>query len=63
MQKGEADLIAFGRLFTSNPDLPERIRNAFPLAAYNRDAFFGGGERGYSDFPAHSLLTPKERPV
>lgn len=56
LQKGEADLIAFGRLFTSNPDLPERIRHAYPLAAYNRDAFFGGDERGYSDFPAYTPL-------
>lgn len=54
LQKGEADLIAFGRLFTSNPDLPERIRNAFPLTAYNRDAFFGGDGQGYTDFPAYS---------
>jgi len=60
LQKGEADLIAFGRLFTSNPDLPERIRNAFPLAAYNRDAFFGENERSYIDFPACSRLVPKE---
>ncbi|MGG9111296.1 alkene reductase [Raoultella ornithinolytica] len=53
LRKNEADLISFGRLFTSNPDLPERIRNASPLAAYNRDAFFGGDERGYTDFPAY----------
>ncbi|MCC3731993.1 alkene reductase [Rouxiella badensis] len=53
LQKGDADLIAFGRLFTSNPDLPERIRHAFPLATYNRDTFFGGDARGYSDYPAY----------
>lgn len=56
LQRGEADLIAFGRLFTSNPDLPDRIRHAFPLTAYNRDAFFGGDERGYSDFPVFTSV-------
>lgn len=59
LNKNEADLIAFGRLFTSNPDLPERIRNAYPLAAYNREAFFGGDERGYTDFPAYKPLATK----
>ena len=57
LQSGDADLIAFGRLFTSNPDLPARIRHALPMAAYKRDAFFGGDERGYTDFPVHSALT------
>ncbi|WP_350262177.1 alkene reductase (plasmid) [Pantoea sp. BJ2] len=56
LQQGDADLIAFGRLFTSNPDLPERIRHAFPLTAFNRDTFFGGDARGYNDFPAYSPL-------
>lgn len=51
LKSGDADLIAFGRLFTSNPDLPDRIRNGYPLANYNRDAFFGGNEQGYNDFP------------
>lgn len=59
LNKNEADLVAFGRLFTSNPDLPERIRNAYPLAAYNREAFFGGDERGYTDFPAYKPLATK----
>lgn len=49
---GEADLIAFGRLFTSNPDLPVRIRHGYPLTHYQRETFFGGNVRGYTDFPA-----------
>ncbi|PIJ49412.1 alkene reductase [Erwinia sp. OLTSP20] len=50
---GEADLIAFGRLFTSNPDLPARIRYGYPLTPYQRETFFGGDAAGYSDFPAY----------
>ena len=51
LQRGDADLVAFGRWFSSNPDLPERFRRGQPLARYNRDAFWGGDERGYIDFP------------
>ena len=56
LQRGDADLIAFGRLFTSNPDLPERFRRNLPLTAYDRSAFWGGDERGYTDFKAHDEL-------
>lgn len=54
LASGDADLVAFGRLFTSNPDLPERIRQGYPLASYDRDTFFGGDAHGYTDFPAYS---------
>lgn len=47
---GDADLVAFGRLFISNPDLPERIRNGAPLSAYDRSSFYGGDHRGYTDY-------------
>jgi N-ethylmaleimide reductase len=53
LRRGDADLVAFGRWFTSNPDLPERLRNDLPLTQYNRDAFWGGDERGYTDFARH----------
>jgi len=52
LQRGDADLVAFGRLFSSNPDLPQRFRHAHPLAPYRREAFWGGDERWYIDFPA-----------
>jgi N-ethylmaleimide reductase len=48
---GEADAIAFGRLFTSNPDLPERLRTGAPLTPYNRATFYTRGPEGYVDFP------------
>jgi len=50
--RGEADLIAFGRSFISNPDLVERIRLNAPLAEPDRDTFYGGGAKGYTDYPA-----------
>lgn len=52
LQRGDADVVAFGRFFTSNPDLPERFRLDLALTPYYRDAFWGGDERWYTDFPA-----------
>jgi N-ethylmaleimide reductase len=48
---GDADLVAFGRHFISNPDLPERLRNGLPLRHYDRSTFYGGDARGYTDYP------------
>ena len=49
--QGHADAIAFGRLFISNPDLPERLRRGAPLTPYHRATFYGGGPEGYVDYP------------
>jgi N-ethylmaleimide reductase len=54
LQRGDADLVAFGRFFTSNPDLPVRLRANLPLTPYVREAFWGGTERHYTDFPAYA---------
>ena len=51
LRAGDADLVAFGRHFIANPDLPQRLREALPLNAYHRDSFFGGTEIGYTDYP------------
>lgn len=48
---GSYDLIAFGRWFLSNPDLPERIKESHKLTIYNRVTFYGGGVEGYTDYP------------
>ena len=48
---GWADLIAFGRPFVANPDLPERLRVGAPLALHQRDTLFGGGAQGLTDYP------------
>jgi N-ethylmaleimide reductase len=49
---GKADLVAFGRPFIANPDLPERFRVGAPLAEGDQDTFYGGEEGGYTDYPA-----------
>ena len=54
LARGDADLVAFGRWFSSNPDLPERLRNGYPLTPYDREAFWGGTEYHYSDYTAYS---------
>lgn len=53
---GVADLVAFGRPYISNPDLVERFRNGWPLAApADMAAWYAPtGAKGYTDFPAHS---------
>ena len=48
---GIADALAFGKLFLANPDLPERFRRGAPLNAPDPSTFYGGGERGYTDYP------------
>ncbi|MBD2460365.1 alkene reductase [Oscillatoria sp. FACHB-1407] len=54
---GDADLIAYGRWFISNPDLPQRFAVNAPLNPYDRDTFYGGTEKGYTDYPTLSLQT------
>ena len=55
---GHADAIAFGRIFISNPDLPRRLREGLPLTPYNRATFYGGEEKGYTDYPVYGELEP-----
>jgi N-ethylmaleimide reductase len=51
---GVADLVAFGRYFVSNPDLPIRINQQLPLSSYDRDTFYTFDARGYTDYPAYA---------
>jgi len=50
--RGEADAVAFGKLFIANPDLPERFRLGAPLNAWNTATFYADGAEGYVDYPA-----------
>jgi N-ethylmaleimide reductase len=52
LESGHADLVSFGVLYLANPDLPERLRLCAPLNRPDRATFYGGGERGYTDYPA-----------
>jgi N-ethylmaleimide reductase len=56
--ESNADAIAFGRIFISNPDLPLRLQRGFPITPYNRATFYGGDEAGYTDYPAYEKLAP-----
>ena len=47
-----ADLIAFGRPFIANPDLVRRLREDAPLNTPDQATFYGGGVKGYTDYPA-----------
>src|SRR5690242_7590914 len=46
-----ADLIAFGKPFISNPDLVERLQKGAELNAWDKNTFYGGGAKGYTDYP------------
>lgn len=51
VQNGLADAVCFGRHFISNPDLPLRIQSDAGLNPYDRSTFYGGNEKGYTDYP------------
>ncbi|MCY1303504.1 N-ethylmaleimide reductase [compost metagenome] len=52
IKDGEADLVAFGKSFIANPDLVERLKLDAPLNPPDQTTFYGGGARGYTDYPA-----------
>ena len=54
IKSGLADMIGFGRPFVSNPDLPNRIKHGYPLAAHDPESLFGGAEKGLTDYPEYS---------
>ena len=49
---GRADLVAFGKAFISMPDLAARIRNGGPYQGLDKATMYGGGAKGYTDYPA-----------
>ena len=50
--EGSADLVAFGKLFIANPDLVRRLRQGYELNSPDMATFYGGGAKGYTDYPA-----------
>ncbi|MGS0729390.1 oxidoreductase, partial [Shewanella sp. 0m-11] len=52
---GLADMIGFGRPFVANPDLPNRIKHGYPLAAHDPATLFGGAEKGLTDYTEYNL--------
>jgi N-ethylmaleimide reductase len=51
IEEGNADLVAYGRPFISNPDLVERFAQGIELAAWDRATFYTTGKKGYIDYP------------
>ncbi len=55
IKTGDADLAAFGRPFITNPDLPERLKNNWPLAPYeDMSLWYSPGPKGYIDYPPYA---------
>lgn len=52
LEQSKADLIAFGRKFLANPDLPDRLRMPTGLNADDQSTYYGGGAKGYTDYPS-----------
>lgn len=56
----QADAVSFGRHFIANPDLVERIRDAQPLAEFDRKTLYSPGPEGYTDYPLYSKKPVEE---
>ncbi len=52
VEAGEADAVAFGKLFIANPDLPRRFALRAPLNEPRAPEFYAGGAEGYTDYPS-----------
>jgi N-ethylmaleimide reductase len=57
VEEGDADAVAFGRHFVSNPGLPRRIQERLPLTEYDRDTFYTFDSHGYTDYPFYDDKT------
>ncbi|MFJ1583843.1 alkene reductase [Streptomyces sp. NPDC088197] len=51
IEDGTADMLSYGALFLANPDLPRRLRAGGPFNTPDRATYYGGDERGYTDYP------------
>jgi 2,4-dienoyl-CoA reductase-like NADH-dependent reductase (Old Yellow Enzyme family) len=51
LASGDADAVAFGKLFLANPDLPYRLALNAPLNPWNSATFYSQGSEGYTDYP------------
>ena len=52
LASGRADLVAFGKAFICMPDLTERLRRGGPFQGLDKATMYGGGAKGYTDYPA-----------
>ena len=63
LEQDVADLTGFGTLFISNPDLPARFQNNWPLAEPDQTTFYGGSARGYTDYPSYQVEFANAEPI
>lgn len=57
IKRGDADLVAFGKLFISNPDLVERFERGVPVSDWDADTFYTPGKQGYIDYETKARKT------
>lgn len=53
------DVVAYGRIYLANPDLPHRLKSGLTLNAYDRSTFYTSEKEGYTTYPFASAETPK----
>lgn len=63
LETGLADLVAFGRSFIANPDLPARMANGWPLNPLRPALLYGGGEAGFTDYPSYAPASREPVPA
>src|SRR5690606_5226767 len=51
IEEGDADMVSYGTLFISNPDLPARFEAGADIQSPDKDTYYAGGEKGYIDYP------------
>src|SRR6185312_6310339 len=58
IESGDADAVAFGKLFIANPDLPARFKRGGPFNTPDPTTFYAQGPKGYTDYPplAHETI-------
>jgi N-ethylmaleimide reductase len=59
VESGLADVITIGQQALANPDLVERLKTGAPLNEVDHETFYGGGERGYIDYPTLQSLSAR----
>ena len=57
LEQGLADLLGFGMLYISNPDLVARLQHNWPLNSTDKATLYGGGAKGYTDYPTYEDQT------
>lgn len=60
LERGDGDLVAYGRYYIANPDLVERFRSGAELNKVNYKALYGAGSQGYTDYPTLAEQSPQD---